>query len=250
MDDTLVQALLTGQEKRYDENESAGYWSPHTAPIKWCEISYAVTPYVAEFHNTWTNLAYIIVGLQALYYSIKRKDGIFMSGISIMTTLTGVFSLTFHATLQWKHQKLDEIFENGILIFMLYHGVAPFHFATIHFCVCSYLIWTVESFNFCEVHLISIILCVIAKFTSMLSRYPVLKREIATSVMCLLCGFSCWLVDRLACSTVRSLQINIAGVTFYPEFHALWHIATAAALRYAIRGVSIVDKEMCNKKQS
>jgi hypothetical protein len=88
-------------------------WGLPTAPIDWCEANYAWTNDVAELHNTWTNLAYVAVGLACL--ARCRRDGLpvvfWACGASIV--LTGIFSACFHATLWLVFQRLDEVRRQG-----------------------------------------------------------------------------------------------------------------------------------------
>eukprot|EP00971_Amphidinium_carterae_P242732 4819746-Amphidinium_carterae.1 len=76
-------------------------------------------------------------------------------------------SLLFHCTLWWIFQKLDEVWENGILIYMAYwqsDGRATLLRPTLHFLVCSALILAVRNVNFCELHLVTIVVFTLAKF--------------------------------------------------------------------------------------
>lgn len=39
-----------------------GFWGPVTSSIDWCERNYTVTPYIAEFGNTLTNIGFVVLG--------------------------------------------------------------------------------------------------------------------------------------------------------------------------------------------
>eukprot|EP01045_Picozoa_sp_COSAG04_P043848 COSAG04_NODE_14581_length_562_cov_1.343413_1_plen_34_part_01 len=34
--------------------------------MDWCEPNYAVSHFIAEFHNTWSNALFVLVGLHGL----------------------------------------------------------------------------------------------------------------------------------------------------------------------------------------
>lgn len=237
-DDSLLDALVFGQKR---DGGGEGYWAPHTAPIDWCERNYAVSPFVAEFHNAWTNLAYVVVGLCILWRCGWRQNGPFIALMATSTVLTGVTSLAFHATLQWIHQKLDEVFENGILVYILHYHTSPVGVATAHFAVVAALILMVTSFNFCELHLVSVILLSIAKFASMSRQHPELQHYVAKAAAATLAGFGCWLADRLMCTAVSTWEASVLGVPVSAELHALWHLFTALALFFGMEGLARHD---------
>ena len=52
------------------------YWGPVTANIDWCETNYAVSPYVAEFFNTLSSLAFVAAGVYGMFQCHYRGAGI------------------------------------------------------------------------------------------------------------------------------------------------------------------------------
>ena len=46
--------------------EGTGRWGEPTGLIDWCEPNYALMSDVAELHNTWSNVFYVLVGAAVL----------------------------------------------------------------------------------------------------------------------------------------------------------------------------------------
>ena len=49
-----------------------GYWGPVSSSIDWCERNHVVTPYIAEFYNTCSNLAMVLLGLLGMYLASRE----------------------------------------------------------------------------------------------------------------------------------------------------------------------------------
>ena len=118
------------------------------SPIDWCERNLPhENPWQwQEFHNTWTNIAYVVGGVAALWVrwqainaskksqqqqqsqnqgNSSSMDFLYiLSCLSLM--LTGVTSAWFHSTLIFIAQKADEFFENASAVAMIY-CLLPYH---------------------------------------------------------------------------------------------------------------------------
>jgi dihydroceramidase len=273
--DTLLEALVTGQKKRnaapYSAGEGGkegtGRWGEPTGLIDWCEPNYALTSDVAELHNTWSNVFYVLVGAAVLARCQRLRLPLQFHLCGAFIVLTGVFSAAFHASLWLSMQRLDEIFENGILIAMLYSdrgsgkegGLSAVAATVLHFIVCAALILSVGQFLFCELHLVGIILLVLAKFQR-LTRAPPRRRGkesnndddrnergddpsapvrplVGAAAAWTVAGFACWLLDRLACDAVGAAQL-----------HAWWHLCTALALWWGFKAISMVHLHLLAAK--
>jgi hypothetical protein len=121
-------------------------------------------PAVAEFHNTWTNMFYILAALKSLQRNVALGTGPLPIFFSVMLLLTGLTSMLFHASLWWLGQKLDEAFENATLIAVL-HMTRPPHGQALTRALAHSLAAAVGIFAipavFCEVHLVLVILGVL-----------------------------------------------------------------------------------------
>ncbi|KAK3816612.1 MAG: ceramidase-domain-containing protein [Benniella sp.] len=118
-------------------NNSNGYWGPPTSSVDWCEDNYAISYYVAEFFNSFSSFAMILLG-EAACYSINRLQAsmeqsyakntatgttttgttttaikppsLFRFKLAFRTiTVVGIGSFLFHATLLHHMQMLDEL---------------------------------------------------------------------------------------------------------------------------------------------
>ena len=126
------------------------------APIDWCEENYQFKSFnIAEIHNTWTNIFYVIFGCIAY----QRAENLYLSKIfrffSVSLIMTGIFSGIFHATLIWCSQKLDETFETFTLLGLFYclcELEQKNKFIVIHSIGCFLGIFFIPEL-FCEIHL-------------------------------------------------------------------------------------------------
>ncbi|KAF0699736.1 Aste57867_9705 [Aphanomyces stellatus] len=222
---SLFYALVGGKTVRIQE-DGVGFWSPATAPINWCERDYAVSVFVAEFWNTVTNAAYVGVGVCA-WMEFPRLPALRIAAACCV--LTGLFSGLFHATLHVEHQRLDEIFENGILVFLCHDNAVV---ASAHFAVVAAAILSIESVRVCEIHLVSMIFFTIHRFLGIARHSPDAKRAIHTAALATAAGFACWLVDRGGCHYVSTPYLP-----YSLELHAWWHLCTAVALHHGFRAI-------------
>lgn len=90
-----------------------GFWVGRGEPasVDWCEANYAVTTWVAEFHNTWTSLAFAVFGLYGLYRLVPVAfpgRGRVLASLGGLV-LVGLGSAAFHGTLLRLPQAFDEL---------------------------------------------------------------------------------------------------------------------------------------------
>lgn len=229
---------MDGKFLRYGKGSDAGPWGPHSAPIDWCEPNYAVHSHVAEWNNTLSCLAYILVALLHARSSTLFAFFVFM---------TGTTSALFHATLWWWGQKLDEGFENAALV-ALYH-VAAYSASRssssrsshdrcvlrrifVHVTMAFGLIIAIP-IAFAELHLVGTLLGLfyhLALFARDETVAPLKRRaclqDAKFAAVWGLLSFAAWLVDKVACeAAIGAWTSHVA--------HAIWHLGTAAALHGA-----------------
>ena len=87
----------------------AARWFPHTATIDWCEPNYAYSPYIVEWWNTWSNLAYIVPACHILRGAGAGGAARWPARLLL---LIGTSSAAFHGTLQLHAQLVDEVAMN------------------------------------------------------------------------------------------------------------------------------------------
>ncbi|KAJ2716706.1 hypothetical protein H4R19_000480 [Coemansia spiralis] len=84
-----------------------GVWGDVTSSVDWCEPNYEWTPYIAEFFNSWSSMAMIILGEACARMNPTGYAAFTLLGRSI--TVVGIGSGLFHATLKYPMQMLDEL---------------------------------------------------------------------------------------------------------------------------------------------
>ena len=86
-----------------------GFFSPQTSVVNYCEIDYAITPYLAEFINSLSNLAYVyfaFITLPRKYHPLNLPS---WPATNISLFMVGIGSFIFHATLKHEAQIVDEL---------------------------------------------------------------------------------------------------------------------------------------------
>jgi hypothetical protein len=115
--------------------------------INWCESDYALTPHIAEFWNTISNVggfilaqarllgnknsdlkqhispiaAYVVAALSAYRQSFKYRLPVNFYFYATALLMTGACSAWFHSTLWHSAQKADESFETATLAFLFHY---------------------------------------------------------------------------------------------------------------------------------
>ena len=84
------------------------YWGPVTSNIDWCETNYALSPYIAEFFNSLTSLAFVVAGIYGIVQCRRTGADIKFTLCCIGIALVGVGSTLFHATMLRETQTADE----------------------------------------------------------------------------------------------------------------------------------------------
>lgn len=82
-----------------------------TSPVDWCEKNYSVTPHIAEFVNTISNIVFLLVPVACnkLWSSYARNVSRGIQVVWAFFVIIGLPSAYFHATLSLLGQLLDEL---------------------------------------------------------------------------------------------------------------------------------------------
>jgi len=114
---TLVMASRGGaavhmQDERVNMTDvqlDAHYWGPMDAMHQFCEAKYAVSPYMAEFWNAFSNLPFFILpGIYSLCRGHAVQDAR-VAAIWLSMITVGIGSFMFHGTMRFKWEMLDEL---------------------------------------------------------------------------------------------------------------------------------------------
>jgi dihydroceramidase len=198
------------------------------APINWCESDYAMTGWIAEFHNTITNSSYVIAALILLFGANRRfpsnnsKFLFYFYCLSLL--LTGFTSGYFHATLMWGAQKLDETFETWTVLTLLHCSSREdinkiIKYVIIHCVFATLCLWYFEAV-FCELHLILISVLTVNRLYWSDHLSATQRKQLVYAGSFALLGFACWLLDFFGCVYTSMFYLHAYG----------WHIFTGIAL--------------------
>ena len=92
-------------------SDSTSMFDWGSSHVDWCEANYKVTPYIAEFYNTLSNIPFLLLPPIAIYYNLEvyHKYGFKNSLTLIILFIIGAGSFYFHAKLSFAGQILDEL---------------------------------------------------------------------------------------------------------------------------------------------
>lgn len=205
---------------------------PGSSPVDWCEGNYLISPVIAEFVNTFSNILFFL--LPPLLIHLFREYGRFVNpGIHIIWILmivVGVSSAYFHATLSLIGQLLDEL---AILwVFMAAFSMFfprrffPYFFQNDRklFSIAASIL-AILATGMCILHpavnAFALMTLGIPAFLLLINElkrcscWRVYRLGVRCAAVWLL-AVTCWLNDRLFCEAWSSIN--------FPYLHGLWHV--------------------------
>ncbi|KAI5844667.1 ceramidase [Morchella snyderi] len=230
-------------------HQYAPAWGPVTSTVNFCEIDYYITPYIAEFINTLTNVLYVYLAAYGLVKALREdKDSLFVLTYAIYAGV-GIGSVLFHATLKYTMQMgLDELsmlYSTSMVLYTIWSFqlapasrrilAAALVLTLTLLTVAHYLLGdsTPQRVVFgCQ------IACVFFR-TVFLMRTRVddpaalrsMKKLATVGATTFVAGFALWLVDDGACAWLRSLrEWTGMPVGFVLELHGWWHLLTGTGV--------------------
>tara|TARA_B100000470_G_scaffold220919_1_gene210192 strand:- start:910 stop:1515 length:606 start_codon:yes stop_codon:yes gene_type:complete len=191
------------------------YWGTPDISVQFCEDKYVVSEYIAEYYNTLTAAAYIIIG--CLFFNTRFKN------ISVLVMLMGLGTAILHGTLRYYGQWLDEVAMLLLSFFLIkYLREREKKETKSYFCgliVTLYFIFNKRFHLF--VLLFFAMQCYIYKLANKrkakLNRTKKYIVNIYTTL--LLLSMFWWMLDQYFCNYIKSYQL-----------HAFWHVGTALSL--------------------
>lgn len=191
------------------------FWGKPDVSVSFCEDKYVVSDYIAEYYNTMSALAYVIVGI--FFFRTRLKN------LSIIMILLGLGTALLHGTLRFYGQWLDEI-SMLILSFFIIKEIRKerFNKKTNNLYLLALILpyFVFERF-FCYFFLV---FCSLQIYIYLIARKKIKKYTLeyylikSYSIILLISGI-CWLLDQLFCEYVRDYQL-----------HAVWHAGTALSM--------------------
>ena len=191
------------------------YWGTPDISVKFCEDKYVVSEYIAEYYNTITALAYIVIGI--LFFNTRFKN------ISVLTITMGLGTFILHGTLRCYGQWLDEV-SMLLLSFFLIKYLREREKKETNSYLCGLIVVFYFIFNK-KFHIFVLLFfsmqCYIYKLAhKRKSTSNRTKKWIINSyTIILFLSMYCWLLDQFVCNYVKSWQL-----------HAWWHVGTAISL--------------------
>lgn len=78
----------------------SSFWGPVTSTTQCCEKNYAYSSYIAEFHNTISNVPGILLALIGLVNALRQRFEKRFTILHISNLILIIGSMLYHATLQ------------------------------------------------------------------------------------------------------------------------------------------------------
>ncbi|OAP64725.1 hypothetical protein AYL99_00697 [Fonsecaea erecta] len=247
-----------GLERNFagDHKAHLGYWGPPTSVANFCEEDYAVTLYVAEFVNSFTNLAYVYWAFRTLL----PGESLFTQPSNLALFFVGVSSLVFHLTLKYETQVCDDLsmfWVCAALVYELYtlgwSKPAKLAFGSILTAVLGVISAYHYALHQLWLHNVTFIALVTAIWPRVLylirTRFAGEKkqywtRQFRVGGLCFLMGFVVWVIDSAYCGALRETRKQLGiPFAFVLELHGWWHILTALGAGYCIRVTKVLTQE-------
>ncbi|KAK4536528.1 hypothetical protein CDCA_CDCA08G2553 [Cyanidium caldarium] len=230
-----------GPESLRHHRRRARFWGAATATVNWCERDYAITPYVAEFYNALSSLAFVAyaaLGLR-LYGDRRVYERRFVVALWFLVGV-GVGSALFHATLWRSMQLLDELPMVYVVLVQLWvllerwsvrrgrrRGLGralAFSIGAAAFTVSYVWIWRSALWHQVVFGALMVWVTLLSVRCLRETAQVRARRLYTTSVALYAVGFVLWNVDNQFCHWVRPLHL-----------HAVWHLcmATGAWLAFS-----------------
>ncbi|XP_071839552.1 alkaline ceramidase 3-like isoform X2 [Apostichopus japonicus] len=223
------------------DGDKEGYWGKPTATLDWCEENYAVTPYIAEFWNTVSNLVFFTFPIiTACFFVRDRVEKRFL--LSCLGFLTvGVGSWCFHMTLRYEMQLLDElpmIWGSCLFLYCIFecHSKRDHHnkglIALLLF-VCAgvtgiYITFKNPYLFQAAYGTLVIVMIVRGFYLSCWKCVEYSKYLFIYAVATYASGFILWNIDNHFCPQIRSLRQSLPfPLAVFTQLHAWWHVLAA-----------------------
>jgi dihydroceramidase len=239
--------------------EKHGYWSPRTASVDWCEPNYLHSYYVAEWFNTLSSFAVVLMGLTgvilSLIYSYKKR--FFFSFLAMF--IVGCGSVAFHGTLLFQGQALDElpmVWGTQIFLFIAiesaYDGFDTLRFKWLPFALTIYcIIFTAgyfylgtDAFVFFVALYISGVVTLVGMSISLYARTSLVAQRLGLFSNIIYAGgfLLLWLPDKFLCSFFQPYS-------FHAWFHLTSTIGPWMGINFLLFAHYALAREHAEKKQ-
>ncbi|CAH0592647.1 unnamed protein product [Chrysodeixis includens] len=203
-----------------------------SSPVDWCESNYSISPVIAEFVNTISNILFFLFP-PVLIHLFQEYSKFFNPAINVLWVLlmvVGISSAYFHATLSLVGQLLDELAILWLFIGAFAMFLPKRYFPTFlggdrrRLAVCSCVVSVVctcisvlhpaaNSFALMTLAIPALALLYIELNLVKCARaYRLGLRCVAVSLLAIFC----WTIDRMFCDAWLSID--------FPYMHGVWHV--------------------------
>ncbi|KAJ8736169.1 hypothetical protein PYW08_006825 [Mythimna loreyi] len=203
-----------------------------SSPVDWCESNYSISPVIAEFVNTISNVLFFLFP-PVLIHLFQEYSKFFNPAINVLWVLlmvVGISSAYFHATLSLVGQLLDELAILWVCVAAFAMFLPKRHFPTFlhgnrrRLAICTTVL-TLLSTGFLVMHpaanafaLMTIAPPTLGFLWAELSRVKC-SRVYRLGLRCVAVTFLaifCWIMDRMFCDAWLSID--------FPYMHGVWHV--------------------------
>ncbi|KAJ3076377.1 Alkaline ceramidase 3 [Podochytrium sp. JEL0797] len=230
-----------------------GHWGEVTSTLDWCEENYLITPYLAEFWNSTSNILFVIgtlIGLASIQSARITETRTVLSLLSVAGI--GIGSFLFHGSLWYETQMMDELPMIYGCCVMVYANLRVFPETntptsnrllalglSIYAVAVTVMYLHLNNPVFHEVcyGLLAAILFLLPpiQFYHMKANYPQYSNRISSlwkmywyGSVSYLGGFLIWGIDNNFCEIVRSVRLELGyPLRVFFELHMWWHFGTA-----------------------
>ncbi|KAI8075664.1 hypothetical protein BDF21DRAFT_423415 [Thamnidium elegans] len=238
----------------YIVDPSDYYWGPVTSTIDWCEENYIVSPYIAEFFNTITNLGFVFFSLFGIYNVFRNNASKKLIVAYLGVMMVGFGSWFFHMTLQYNMQLLDELPMLYVACIMIWQTFIVDPISTIGIklpialAICSgtisYVYIIINDPVFHQVSYALLVFCIVFRAILLVGRVPNeyntyekprLQLLLWLAALGFILSFAIWNIDNIYCVSLKSWRSTVSTLTgSVSELHGWWHIGTALGVYYFI----------------
>ncbi|KAJ2559189.1 hypothetical protein EV175_000451 [Coemansia sp. RSA 1933] len=227
---------------------ATGIWGDVTSSMDWCEENYEWTPLIAEFFNSWSSLAMVILGEACARMNPTGNSTFTLLGRAI--TVVGIGSWLFHATLKYSMQMTDELPMLWAVSIACYIAITMQYSVNKRVVRNILIIWTLfvtmltagfsgkvqfflfqSSFN--GLSLVMGYLCWRGKKDLENANMTNVADLFATGIKIYLSAAVVWLIDTNMCEYINGRN-STSILPFNVQLHAWWHVLASLGLVHIV----------------
>ncbi|KAJ1733337.1 hypothetical protein LPJ61_001613 [Coemansia biformis] len=225
-----------------------GIWGDVTSSVDWCEPNYEWTPYIAEFFNSWSSMAMVLLGEACARMNPTGYAAFTLLGRAI--TVVGIGSWLFHATLKYSMQMMDELPMLWAISIACYITITTQYDVNRQRFKLLLTLWTLlvsvltagfsgkvqfflfqASFNGASI--VMVYLCWRAKLALEENQMEHVACLFFAGVKWYLAAAAVWLTDTNLCAYINGRDTT-SILPFNLQLHAWWHVMASLGLVYLV----------------